>query len=60
MLLEVEEQFVKELYNEASGLEQIEVLREEMWEKVEIAKEIKDWDKIQVIKKKYRKLIELV
>ena len=60
MLLAAEEQFVKKLYNNKLKLEQIEILAKEMWEKVEVAKEKLDWDKIQKIKKEYRGLITLV
>ncbi len=57
MLSTVEEQFVKELYDNKLKREQVEVLEKEMWKEVEIAKVEKDWDEIQEIKKKYRELI---
>ncbi|KKK58222.1 hypothetical protein LCGC14_3046610 [marine sediment metagenome] len=56
MLSTVEEQFVKELYDNKLKREQVEVLEKEMWKEVEIAKVEKDWDEIQEIKKKYREL----
>ena len=60
MLTVDEEQFVKELYSEDGRFKQREALEEEMWGEVEVAKAEEDWDEIQKIKKKYRKLIESV
>ena len=50
--------YVKELYVEKIKNEQIEILDIEMWEKVEIEKQKKNWVRVVEIKREYALLKE--
>ena len=50
--------YVKELYVEKIKNEQREILDKEMWAKVEIEKQKKDWTRVVEIKREYALLKE--
>ena len=58
MLTNDEELYVKELYAEKIKQDQIKVLDNEMWGKVEIEKQKKNWTRVVEIKREYKILKE--
>ena len=58
MLTNDEELYVKELYAEKIKQDQIKVLDNEMWGKVEIEKQEKNWTRVVEIKREYKILKE--